>query len=122
MQPQSIHIDQEGTIMTQTFSKVAGVIQAILGVLGTASPETLGTQTGGSIFNLLSGAALSYLGFKGTDANQRLGAQVLGGANGLVGLLGAFGGIEQGTLATIVNLAVGAWGLYAGFAKKQPAQ
>ena len=108
--------------MTQTFTKIAGVIQAILGVIGTASPETIGAQTGGSIFNLLSGAALSYLGFKGSDANQRMGAQVLGGANGLVGLLGAFGGIEQGTLATIINLAIGAWGLYAGFAKKQSTQ
>jgi len=41
--------------MTQIFSKVAGVIQAVLGAVGMASPETLGAQTGGSIFNL-SGA------------------------------------------------------------------
>ena len=87
--------------------------------------SVLGTQSGGNIFNILSGAALSYLGFQGTAANQRTGAQVIGGLNGLVGLLGAFGvtnllgiPLSEGLLSTIVNLAIGAWGLYAGFAKK----
>ena len=117
--------------MVQNFSRIAGVVQAVLGVLGTAIPDlsaVLGTQLGGNIFNIISGAALSYLGFKGTEANQRTGAQVLGGLNGVVGLLGAFGvtnlvgiPLSEGVVSTIINLAIGAWGLYAGFAKKAAA-
>jgi hypothetical protein len=114
--------------MLQTFSKYAGVIQAVLGAAGTASPNlaaTLGAAGGGSIFNLISGAVLGYLGFKGTDSQQRTGAIGVGGLNALVGLLGAFGvhnlGITpDGTIGVIINLAVGAWGLFAGL-KKKPA-
>jgi len=115
--------------MTQTFTKVAGVAQTAIGLLGQFVPAAgsmLGADaTGGNVFNVLSGAALSYLGFKGTESNQRMGAQGIGGLNALVGLLGAFGvtsvaGIQlnQGMVSTIVNLLIGAWGLYSGFAKK----
>jgi hypothetical protein len=115
--------------MTQTFTKYAGMAQAAIGLLGQFAPgvgSLLGAEaTGGNTFNILSGAALSYLGFKGNDSSQRLGAQAIGGLNAVVGLLGAFhveslAGIplNQGTLSTIINLAIGAWGLYAGFAKK----
>ena len=114
--------------MVQNFSRIAGVVQGALGILGTAIPSlstTLGTQSGGNIFNILSGAALSYLGFKGSEGNQRTGAQVIGGLNGVVGLLGAFGvtnlagiPLSEGVISTVINLAIGAWGLYAGFVKK----
>jgi hypothetical protein len=107
--------------MLQTFSKYAGIIQAILGAAGTVAPglgATLGTATGGSLFNLISGAVLSYLGYTG--------ALGIGGLNALVGLLGAFGvqnlGITpEGTIGIIINLAVGAWGLIAGLMKKKAA-
>ena len=115
--------------MLQSFSKYAGIIQAILGAAGTASPDlaaTLGAAGGSSIFNLLSGAVLGYLGFKGTESQQRTGAIGVGGLNALVGLLGAFGATNlgitpDGTIGTIINLAVGAWGLIAGFMKKKAA-
>ncbi len=114
--------------MLKAFSKYGGVIQAILGLAGTAAPETisaLGTGAGGNVFNLISGAALSYLGFKGTESQQRTGALGIGGLNALVGLLGVFGvtnigGIQlnEGTVGILINLAIGAWGLISGFMKK----
>lgn len=116
--------------MLQNFTKYAGIVQTLIGLLGQFAPSLLGSLmgaqgAGGNIFNILSGAALSYLGFKGTPNTQRTGAQVVGGLNGLVGLLGAFGvnnlaGIQMndGWGSTIVNLLIGAWGLYSGFAKK----
>jgi len=116
-------------VMTQTFSKVAGVVQTLIGLLSQFAPSIgamLGAQaTGGNVFNILSGAALSYLGFKGSESGQRTGAQAIGGLNALVGLLGAFGmnniaglSLNSGAISTIINLAIGAWGLYSGFAGK----
>ena len=115
--------------MLQTFTKYAGIIQAVLGAAGTVSPDlaaTLGTSGGSSIFNLISGAVLGYLGMKGTETQQRAGALGIGGLNGILGLLSAFGvnnlGITpDGTIGIIINLAVAAWGLYAGLKKKQTA-
>ena len=112
--------------MVQTFSKVAGIVQLVLGLVGQFAPgiaSTLGSGTGGNIFNIISGGVLSYLGMKGTETGQRTGAQVLGGLNGLVGLLGALGvsnlaGLQmnQGMAGNVINLLIGAWGLWAGFA------
>lgn len=117
--------------MLQAFSKYGGVVQGLLGALGTAAPDVLssmGPGQGGSIFNLISGAALSYLGFKGTASQQQTGAIGIGGLNMVVGLLGAFGvnslagiPLNEGTLGTVINLAIGAWGLFAGFSKKKAA-
>ncbi len=115
--------------MLQTFSKYAGVIQAILGLAGTASgnlASTLQATGGNSVFNLISGAVLGYLGFKGTESQQRTGAIGIGGLNAIVGLLGAFGATNlgitpDGTIGVIINLVVGAWGLSAGFMKKKAA-
>ena len=115
--------------MAQAFSKVAGIIQLVLGLVGQFAPgiaSTLGTGTGGNVFNIISGGVLSYLGMKGTESGQRTGAQVMGGLNGLVGLLGVLGinnlagmTMNQGMGGNIVNLLIGAWGLYAGFAGRK---
>ncbi len=124
--------------MLQNFTKYAGLAQTAIGLLGQFVPgigSLLGATAGagdilggGNLFNVISGAALSYLGFKGTESAQRTGAQVLGGLNGLVGLLGAFnlknlGGLQltNGWGAIIINLIVGAWGLYSAYAKKSAA-
>jgi hypothetical protein len=122
-------------VMLQNFSRYAGLVQIALGVLSQFVPS-LGSMLGasgatgnflgdGNLFNILSGAVLSYLGLRGSESAQRTGAQALGGLNGLVGLLGAFGvgglgGLQltNGWGTIIVNLLVGAWGLYSGFAKK----
>ena len=115
--------------MVQTFSKVAGIVQLILGLLGQFVPgvaSALGTGAGSNIFNVVSGGVLSYLGMKGSESGQRTGAQVLGGLNALVGLLGALGvnnlaglPMNQGMGGNLVNLVIGAWGLWAGFAAKK---
>lgn len=124
--------------MLQNFLRYAGGGQAILGVLsqfipslGTmlgAAATTGGILGGGNLINILSGAALSYLGLKGSDSGQRTGAQALGGLNGLVGILGALGVNNLGGLqltngwgTIVINLIVGAWGLYSSFAKKTAA-
>jgi hypothetical protein len=118
-------------------SRYAGLVQAGIGVLSQFVPS-IGTALGaaattgggilgsGNLVNILSGAALGYLGLKGSDNAQRTGAQALGGLNGLVGILGALGVNNLGGLqltngwgTIIINLLIGAWGLYSGFAKKQ---
>jgi hypothetical protein len=115
--------------MAQMFSKVAGIVQLVLGLVGQFAPgiaSALGTGTGGNVFNIVSGGILSYLGMKGSDNGQRTGAQVLGGLNGLVGILGMLGvtkvagmALNQGTGANVINLLIGAWGLWSGFASKK---
>ncbi len=115
--------------MVATFSKVAGIVQLVLGLVGQFAPgiaSALGSGAGGNVFNIVSGGVLSYLGMKGTESGQRTGAQVLGGLNGIVGLLGMLGvnnlagmTMNPGMGANIVNLLIGAWGLYAGFAEKK---
>jgi hypothetical protein len=117
--------------MLNAFSKYGGVIQTVLGLVGTAAPSVvpaLGASQGGSIFNLISGVVLSYLGFKGPENQQRIGAIGLGGLNAVVGVLGALGitnvagiTLNESTLGIIVNLAIGAWGLFAGLMKKKSA-
>lgn len=114
--------------MAQNFSKYAGIIQTLVGAVSQFAPSIgtmLGAAQGSNIVSIVIGLALSYFGFKGSDSQQRMGAQVGGGLSALVGLLGTAGvaipGLElsQGVSgANIVNLLVGAWGLYSGFAKK----
>jgi len=118
--------------MLQNFLKIGGGAQAVVGLLGQFVPavgsmlnsQEMGAATGGNVFNILSGAALSYLGLKGSDSGQRMGAQVIGGLNGVVGLLGAFGVNNLGGLqltngwgSVVVNLVVAGWGLFAGFTR-----
>jgi hypothetical protein len=117
--------------MLNAFSKYGGIIQTVLGLLGTAAPgaiPALGASQGGSIFNLISGVVISYLGFKGGESQQRMGALGLGGLNAIVGILGAMGitniagiTLNESTIGIVVNLAIGAWGLIAGFMKKKTA-
>ena len=115
--------------MLQTFLKYAGGAQGIIGLLGQFVPQLgtlLGTATGGNVFNILSGGAMTALGMKGSPSAQATGATALSGLNGLVGILGLLGpnnplaGMDMGggTVANIINIGIAAWGLYARFAKK----
>ncbi len=114
--------------MAQTFAKYAGIIQVLLGALGQYGPEAISNLlkagTGNNIVSVIIGLVLSYFGFKGSDSQQRMGAQVGGGLSALVGVLGAaglgdFAGLSSGMSgANIANILIGAWGLYSGFAKK----
>ena len=115
--------------MLQTFLKFAGPLQAALGAGGAAVPAlagALGTGMGGNLVNLASGALASYLGFQGAPGAQQRGAQFLGIANTLVGILAAAGvnqvagiSLNQGNVARAINLVVGLWGLAAGFMKQK---
>lgn len=116
----------------QTFAKIAGIVQTLLGIAGAAAPSAMGSmvgaQAGGSGFNILSGLILSYLGFKGSDASQKLGAQALGAVNVIVAILGALGiqslgpvPLNTGTISVVVNAGIGLWGLAAGFMGKKAA-
>jgi len=118
--------------MMQQFMKIAGIAQTLLGVAGTASggvSNVLGTQQTGDIFNLVSGAALSFLGFKGTKPLQNIGVPALSGLNGLAGILGVLGlnnvagiPLNEGLIANLVNIGISAWGFLATFMKKPAAK
>lgn len=115
--------------MLGTFTKYAGLVQTLIGLAGAASPaaaSALGTGMGASGFNVLSGALLSYLGFKGSPGAQAVGAQALGGVNAIVGVLGLLGinqiagiPLNASNVGAVINLAIGAWGLLAGFMGKK---
>jgi hypothetical protein len=65
--------------MVQTFSKVAGIVQLVLGLVGQFAPRNLFSArhgNSGNVFNIISGGVLAYLGMKGTENGQRAGAQV----------------------------------------------
>jgi hypothetical protein len=125
----SIHCHMKGVTMLQNFAKYAGLAQGALGILGTAVPgigSAIGAGTGGNIFNILSGAGLSYLGFKGSESATNTAVPIISGLNALVGVLGAAGvhniaGMEfnTSTVSTIISLVIGAWGLISTFMKKK---
>src|SRR5262249_48730436 len=124
-QPDATVSVREGAPMVESFARIAGPLQAALGAVTAASPEAaaaLGAGSGASGLNVLSGAALSVLGFKGSENAQRSGSQILGGANLVVGVLGLLG-IDQiagvpmnaAILGNVISIGIGIWGLVAGF-------
>jgi hypothetical protein len=120
--------------MLKNFSKIVGIAQAAFGALGTANlaggGAALGTQQGGDIFNLVSGAALGWLGLKGTQAQQKIGVPTVSGLNGIVGLLGLLGqnnplagiSMNNGTAGSLINLAIAAFGFISTFMKQKAAK
>jgi hypothetical protein len=116
--------------MAKLYTQVVGVALLVAGILGFFLKESLGflhfTATH-NLVHIISGLALGYLGFKGNESNQRLGAQIFGVIYGLVTLLG-FLNVGNGnplglqlhlnTTYNIIHLVIAAWGLYAGFARK----
>jgi hypothetical protein len=118
--------------MGKNLMKIIGMAQGAVGALGTAAPAAIGTaiQTtqGGSIFNLLSGAALSYLGLKGSAGMQNVGIPTVSGLNGLVGILGLLGPnnplqsiIHNGTGGSLINIGIAVVGFIATFMKGKTA-
>ena len=118
--------------MMQQFMRIAGIAQTVLGAGGMASGavgQFLGTQQTGDIFNLVSGATLAFLGFKGTKPLQNVGVPTLSGLNGLVGILGILGlnniagiPLNEGLIANLVNIGISAWGFLSTFMKKPAAK
>jgi hypothetical protein len=115
--------------MLDSFTKYAGILQTLIGLAGAASPDVasaLGTGSGTNGLNVLSGALLSYLGFKGSPGAQASGALGIGGVNALVGVLGMLGidnvagiPLNATVVGNLINLAIGVWGLLAGFTGKK---
>jgi len=115
--------------MLNTFTKYAGILQTLIGLAGTASPgaaAALGAGSGAAGFNVLSGAVLSYLGFKGSPGAQATGALSLGAINAIVGVLGMMGinnvagiPLNATVVGNVINLAIGAWGVIAGLSAKK---
>lgn len=111
--------------MSGAFARIAGAFQAGLGVLTAASPElaaAVGSGVGASAFNLLSGSALSVLGWKSGEGVQRSGAQFLGGLNLAVGVLGLLGidrvaglALNASILGNAINVGIGIWGLVSAY-------
>ncbi len=116
--------------MAKQFTQVIGVALLVVGILGFFVKESLGflhfTPTH-NLVHVISGLVLGYLGFKGTESSQRLGAQIFGAVYGLVTVLGFLNVGDGNPLGlqlhlnityNIIHLVIAAWGLYAGFVKK----
>lgn len=88
------------------------------------------TTQGGDIFDLLSGAALGFLGLKGSAGRQKVGLPTVSGLNGpgdLPGLLGANNPLSalqlnNGTGGSLISIAVSVIGFIATFKKKKTAK
>jgi hypothetical protein len=110
--------------MVESFAKIAGPLQAALGLLTAASPraaEALGAGAGASGLNILAGAALGFLGWNGSESALRSGCQILGVINLLVGVLGLLGidriggvSVNVTILGNVINIGIGIAGLVAG--------
>jgi hypothetical protein len=110
--------------MADGFARIAGPLQVVLGVVTAVSPQAaaaVGAGVGASGFNVFSGAALSFLGFRGTESALRIGSQALGGINLLVGVLGLLGidhvagvPVNATIVGNVINVGIGIWGLVAG--------
>jgi hypothetical protein len=111
--------------MVGAFAKIAGALQAVLGMLTAASPvaaASIGVGSGASAFNFVSGVVLSVLGWKGSETALRSGSQVLGGANLLIGVLGLLGidrvsglALNATILGSVINVGIGIWGLVSSY-------
>jgi len=119
--------------MGKNLMKIIGLAQGALGVLGvtpTGVDNVIQTAQGGDIFNLLSGAALGFLGMKGNANQQKIGLPAVSGLNGLVGLLGLLGPnnplsalqLNNGTVGSLINIAISAVGFIASFMKGKTAK
>jgi hypothetical protein len=117
--------------MGKNLAKIIGLVQGAAGLLGTAAPAAVGTALtttqGGSIFNLISGAVLGYLGTKGTASQQNVGIPAVSGLNGIMGLIGLLApnttlpAINNGTGGSLINIAVAVVGFIATFMKNKKA-
>jgi len=111
--------------MVGAFARIAGPLQAGLGALTAASPAiaaALGAGAGASAFNVVSGAALSILGWKGGESTLRSGSQLLAGLNLVVGLLGLLGidriaglPLNATIVGNVINVGIGIWGLVSAY-------
>jgi len=100
--------------------RIAGFAQTALGIVCVASgtvSQAVGTQSSGDIFNLFSGVALSFLGFKGSKSVRSIGVPIISGLNGLIGIPGLIGvynvagiPLNEGVIPNMVNIGISVWG------------
>jgi hypothetical protein len=114
--------------MAKMYCQWVGIILIVLGLIGLfAGGNLLGVNVSGlhTWIHLVSGVALTYLGFTGTAV--KTGAQAFGVIYTLVAVLGFIGGgsvlglIQVNTLYNLIHLVVGLIGLWVGFGSKEMA-
>ncbi len=113
--------------MAKLYAQVTGVVLIILGILGLFVARRLlglNSDIAEDVIHILAGAVALYAGF-GTrsDGPAIQYARVFGPIYLILGILGfvlprVFGLLPSGlnVLDNIVHLALGAWGIYAGYA------
>ena len=111
--------------MAKAYAQVVGVVLLLVGIVGLFSATLLGARTTvfHNLIHLVSGAIGAYTGF--TGSGYRAFAQIFGivytlvGVIGLItpGILGSLG-VPVNTVYNLIHLAIGVWGIWAGFSKE----
>lgn len=117
-------------MMAKLYAQVVGVVLLVLGVAGFVTKSLLGVETTAvhNLIHLISGGWGAYAGFANGLGGPKTFAQVFGVIYTVVGVLGF---VSAGTLSSlgvhvnstynIIHIAVGLWGVWAGFMSKGQA-
>ena len=103
---------------------VVGIVLVLVGVLGFVSDSVLGIFEFGALhsaINVVAGLVLLWGGYKGGEVG-RLGPKVIGVIYALMAVLGLIpllGFLDTNLAGTVLQVAVGAALLYAGFKMKE---
>lgn len=116
--------------MVKTYARWGGIILLVLGVIGLFVGDqflgVLNTENVEDIIHIVVGAILTWIGFRGTDAQARTWSYVFGVVFLLVGIVGfldkslygLFPKVGLSAVDNIVHLIYGAVGLWAGYSYK----
>lgn len=109
------------------FCQIIGVVLILVGIVGFLVPSLgpLVHHLHHNLIHLVSGLVLAGLGFMGSAAGQRLGAQVFGVVYGIVTIWGFLGNAHLGPVMlnlnlsyNIIHLVITGLALWAGFGKR----
>ncbi|MCX7029534.1 MAG: hypothetical protein NTU62_05365 [Spirochaetes bacterium] len=117
--------------MNKTLTGILGAAQGLFGILGTATggvTDAVGTAPAGNIFNIVSGAAMGFLGFGTPEKTQKVGVPIIAALNAIMGVLG-FAGVQNigslnlntgtGAGANFINIGVAVLGFIFTFLKSK---